>query len=510
MVAIFCFLSSMAAFAQNVGPTLYPVIGGHESLPLRVVSKSSLANSASRTEYPPAIPCQFGGTIGNFTIVLNCDGNDSDGTSSYGAVPDTDLAVGDQYYVQTVDNVFTIYNKVDGSVAEGPLPLTTFWNGFQNQSCVTAGAGDDFIVRYDNTASRWVVGLPIFGDAQGKYWLCLAFSTSSDPTGSYYQYAVQEADPANLIWDYPKLGVWTDAYYIGFNMISPKPVYVGPRACAVDRTSMLQGLPAAPMQCFSKRAITDSFMLPSDIAGRSQPASGEPAFFLDIAHSSTGVHSTLNLWQFHIDFTNSQNSTFSGPTALTVSTFMEGPGYVFEPGRGLLDTRSDRLMVPLAWRPTADGVEHLLVTDAIGVSGTNMTEQWFDITNPNGSPAVAQQGTLVLDPHDNFWMGSLNMDKDGDIALGFSNASARIDPGIMFTGRLFADPLNTMEAVQPVIAGTGYQSETQFQWGDHSFMAVDPSDDCTFWYSNEYYTAANTNSDRWSTRIMAFKFTACQ
>jgi hypothetical protein len=507
-VAIVCFLFSMA-LAQSEGPTLYPVIGGSQSLPLRVVSKSSLANSWSKLSRLPTSPCQSGGTNGNFTTVLSCEGNDSDGTVSYGAVPDTDLAVGDQYYVQTVDNVFTVYNKTDGSVVEGPDPLTTFWNGFQNQSCSTADAGDDFIVRYDKAAARWVVALPIYGDSQGKYWLCLAVSTSSDPTGSYYQYAVQQTTPSNPLWDYPKLGVWTDAYYVGFNMISQKPVYLGPQACALDRTSMLQGLPPAQMQCFSEKAATDSFMLPSDIAGGSEPSAGEPAFFLDIAHSSTGKHSTLNLWQFHVDFTNSQNSTFSGPTALTINSFIEGPGYVAAPDKGLLYTRSDRLMVPLAWRLTADGVEHLLANDAV-VSGGATTEQWFDITNPNSSPTVAQQGTLIPDPHDNFWMGSLNMDKDGNTALGFSNASARIDPGIMFTGRLSTDPLDTMEAVQSVITGTGYQSETGYQWGDHSIMAVDPADDCTFWYSNEYYTAANSNTNRWSTRIFAFKFTSCQ
>jgi len=501
-VAIFCFLFSIPAIAQNKNPTLYSVSGGSESLPLRVIAKSPSGSVA------PATPCQPGGTIGNFTITLNCDGNDSDGSASYEPVPDTDLAVGDQYYIQTVDNVFTIFNKADGSIVEGPDLLTTFWNGFHNKSCLTSGSGDDFIIRYDKAAARWVAALPIFGDSQGKYWLCLAISTSSDPTGTYYRYSILETGPTHPIWDYPKLGVWSDAYYIGFNLISPKPAYLGPQACALDRASMLQGVTPAPMQCFAKTGTTDSLMLPSDIAGGLAPSSGEPAFFLDIAHSPTSSHNQLNLWQFHVDFTNPQNSTFTGPTALTVSSFNEGSGYVAEPDKGLLNSRSDRLMVPLAWRRTADGTEHLLVNDAI-VSGSATTEQWFDITNPYTAPAIVQQGTLVPDTHDNFWMGSLNMDQDGNIALGFSNSGTKIDPGILFTGRLYTDPLNTMEAVEPVIAGTGYQAPSDFEWGDHSIMAVDPSDDCTFWYSNEYYSAANSNTALWSTRIIAFKFNSC-
>lgn len=503
VVAIIFSLFGLPAIAQSARPTLHPITGGTESLPLRVMSR--LAHDFR----PPSTPCQSGGIIGNFTVVLNCDGNDSDGSASYEPVPDTDLAVGDQYYIQTVDNVFTIFNKIDGSIVLGPDLLTSFWKSFHNQSCLTAGSGDDFIIRYDKAASRWVAVLPIFGDSQGKYWLCLAISTSSDPTGTYYQYAVLETGPSHPIWDYPKLGVWSDAYYIGFNLISPKPAYLGPQACALDRTSMLQGLPAAPMQCFSRSATTDSLMLPSDIAGGTEPSSGEPAFFLDIAHSTSGKHSELNLWQFHIDFTNSQNSTFTGPTALSVNSFTEGSGYVAEPDKGLLNSRSDRLMVPLAWRRTADGVEHLVVNDAV-VTAAATTEQWFDITNPNTSPTVAQQGTLVPDAHDNFWMGSLNMDQAGNIAFGFSNSGSKIDPGILFTGRLSTDAVNTMETIEPVIAGDGYQAPSDFEWGDHSIMAVDPSDDCTFWYSNEYYTAANTNTDRWSTRVFAFKFTSCQ
>lgn len=468
----------------------------------------------------PVTPCSSGGTFGNFTIVLDCDGNDSDGSTNYEAVPDTDLAVSEQYVFQTVDNVFTIFNKSDLSVVEGPDALTLPWAGFESDLCVVAGAGDDFIVRYDKAAQRWVLALPIFSG--GTSHLCVAVSTSSDPTGTYYLYLVQEngppppgpwrstpQNPGPPIWDYPKLGVWTDAYYIGFNMLTPKPSYLGPQACALDRTSMLAGTVAAPMQCFFRHASTDSLMLPADIAGGT-PATGEPEFFLDIAPGSSGSHTALNLFSFHVDFTNSANATFTGPTALAVTGFQEGSGYVHEPHKLLLNSRSDRLMVPLAWRQTPDLVEHLVANDAVVASGVT-TEQWFDITNPATTPTVAQQGTLTPDTGDNFWMGSLNMDNAGNIAFGFTNAGAKINPGILFTGRLYTDAINTMEPVETTIAGTGYEgSSAGGQWGDHSIMAVDPSDDCTFWYSGEYYTAANTNTSLWSTRITEFKFNTCQ
>ena len=507
ILVIFAVFGCVTSFAQIERPEQYPVTGGVESLPLRLLSTLVPRDPSTRPTFVPTTPCSSGGTAGNFTIVLNCDGNDNDGSAAYSIVPDMDLAVGEQYFFQTVDNVFTIYNKADDSIVEGPDPLTLPWTEYKNSSCSTPGAGDDFFVRYDKAAARWVLGLPIFGDAHGKYWLCLAVSTSSDPTGTYYLYSIEETGQLNPIWDYPKLGVWTDAYYVGFNMISPKPVYIGPRACALDRTSMLSGLMPARMQCFAEDGNNDSFMLPADIAGGSPPTAGEPEFFLDIARGSGGVRSALNLRKFHVDFTDVQNSTFT-ETPLPTADFTEAPQVVGEP-HGWLYTRSDRLMVPLAWRQTSDGVEHLIVNDAVLSNGIT-SEQWFDITNPNTSPIVAQQSTLAPGANQNFWMGSANIDKDGNIALGFSETSHRLFPGISFTGRLSTDPLNTMEATQNIIAGAGYQNGIGNEWGDHSIMAVDPTDDCTFWYSNEYYTAANTDSDLWSTRVVEFKFTSCQ
>lgn len=526
VLALMCsFVCGVAGFAHAEGPSLYPVVGGAESLPLRVLAQDL---SAGYRPSRPVTPCSSGGTFGNFTVVLNCDGNDNDGSSDYEDVPDTDMAVGDQYVIQTVDNVFTIFNKSDLSVVEGPDLLTTIWTGFLGGSCSVAGSGDDFIVRYDKAAGQWIMALPIF-DGPGAV-LCLAVSTTSDPTGSYYLYAVyevgppppvilqnsapQDSTPQNsgqpLIWDYPKLGVWIDAYYVGFNMLNDKPTYLGPGACALDRASMLVGAESPPMQCFFTSSATDSFMLPADIAGGTQPTTGEPEFFLDIAASTDGSHDALNLWSFHVDFTDPENSTFIGPTALAVTGFQEAPNYIPEPHAGLLNSRSDRLMVPLAWRLTPDGTEHLIVNDAVTANDAT-TEQWFDITSPNSSPVVAQQGMLTPDVNDNFWMGSANMDQQGNIALGFNNSGRPIDPGIMFTGRLATDPIDTMEAIETVITGTGYEgSSAGGEWGDHSIMAVDPSDDCTFWYSSEYYSAANTGTSQWSTRIVEFKFTTCQ
>jgi uncharacterized membrane protein len=104
-------------------------------------------------------------------------------------------------------------------------------------------------------------------------------------------------------------------------------------------------------------------------------------------------------------------------------------------------------------------------------------------------------------------MGSIAMDHAGDIGLGFSVSSGSISPQIHYTGRVPSDPLGTMQGDQTIINGGGSQNSSLHRWGDYTSMAVDPSDDCTFWYTNEYLS--NYGSFNWQTRVGTFKFPNC-
>jgi hypothetical protein len=105
------------------------------------------------------------------------------------------------------------------------------------------------------------------------------------------------------------------------------------------------------------------------------------------------------------------------------------------------------------------------------------------------------------------WMGSIGMDKVGDIALGYSKSSSTVKPSIEYVGRIPTDTLGKMESAKGIIAGTGVQTNSFNRWGDYSSMAIDPTDDCTFWYTQEYYKT--TGSFNWNTRMASFKFTGC-
>jgi len=167
-------------------------------------------------------------------------------------------------------------------------------------------------------------------------------------------------------------------------------------------------------------------------------------------------------------------------------------------------------MYRLAYRVQSNGTETLVVNHSVKASGNRKSQvvgvRWYELHLSNGSPSVFQQGTFSPDST-NRWMGSMAMDKVGNIALGYSASSSTVAPSIRYTGRLPTDALGTMQAENTVISGGGSQLANLSRWGDYSAMTIDPSDDCTFWYTNEYLKASGTFN--WSTRITSFKLPGC-
>jgi hypothetical protein len=219
----------------------------------------------------------------------------------------------------------------------------------------------------------------------------------------------------------------------------------------------------------------------------------------------------LNLFRFHVDFGTPANSTFTGPALIPVAPFSDlcsratDRSCIPEPAPGEnVDSLGDRLMYRLAYRNFGNH-ETLVATHSIE-GGAKAGVRWYEIRNPNSAPVVFQQGTVV-DPNLNYWMGSIAMDHVGNIALGFSVSSDTVDTSVAIVGRTPAAPLNTMEAPLFLVNGTGAQEKSFKRWGDYSSMAVDPKDDCTFWYTQEYYSA--TGSFNFNTRISSFTFPSC-
>jgi len=415
------------------------------------------------------------------------------GFSVSSAPPDTNGAVGATQYVQWVNTSFAVFDKTTGAKIAGPTAGNALWAGFGG-GCQANNDGDP-IVLYDKAAQRWIFSQ--FSVSTTPFLQCVAVSTTSDATGSYNRYSFRYG----TFDDYPKMGVWPDAYYETFNMFNASNNFVGSDACAYDRTAMLAGT-AATQICFQQGAGVGG-LLPSDLDGATPPPTGSPNYLLFFGTNN------LNLYKFHVDFTTPANSSFTGPTVLSVAAFNPlcgGGTCVPQPGTTQkLDSLADRLMYRLAYRNFGTH-ESLVVNHSVTV-GTGGGVRWYEIQDPGGTPTVAQQGTFAPDASFR-WMGSIAMDQFGDIALGYSVSNkTSVHPSIAYTGRVPTDPAGTMEGEVNIVTGTGSQTTGLNRWGDYSAMQVDPVDDCTFWYTQEYIKTNGTFN--WNTRITNFKFPAC-
>lgn len=412
------------------------------------------------------------------------------------APPDTNSAVGPNHVVEIVNAGFAVFNK-SGTVLYGPVQSNTLWSGFGGL-CQTTNDGDG-VVRYDAAADRWIISQFAVSGATTTFYECLAVSTTADPTGSYYRYAFSYSN----FPDYPKLSVWPDAYYVTYNLFNAAgTAFLGSEACALDRSKMLTGV-AATQQCFTT-STSYGGLLPSDLDGTTAPPAGAPNTIVAIGTTTT----TLAYWKFHVDWTTPTNSTFSGPTNLTVATYAQAcSGGTCIPQSGTtnkLDSLADRLMFRLAYRNFGDH-ESLVVSHSV-TSGSVAAVRWYELRMSGGNPTVYQQGTYQ--PDSSFrWMPSIAMDKSGNIATAYSVSSSTLKPGIRYTGRLAGDALGSMtQGEGTFITGAGAQTGTLARWGDYSSMSVDP-DGCRFWYSTEYIPADGTFN--WKTRIGAFSFPSC-
>jgi hypothetical protein len=419
--------------------------------------------------------------------------------------PDTNGDVGPNHYVELVNTQIEVFDKRSGASLFGPMPLDVLWSGMPQTVCNSDSDGDP-IVLYDSIADRWLVSQ--FA-ASGPFGECIAISKTPDPAGAYFRYFFQFS--ATDLYDYPHLGVWPDGYYMTANRFQGN-TFLGPAALVFDRARMLAGQ-AADVQEFDLSPDLDT-VTPADLDGPRLPPAGEPAYFAEV----DGFSSAINLWRFHVDWANGSNSTLSGPIALGVAAFnslclgtlhcVPQPG---TPPPPKLDGLGDPLMHRVAYRNFGDH-ESLVANHAADVSTTAAVHagvRWYEIrsTPPGAPPVIHQQGTYAPDASHR-WMASIAMDRDGDIALGYSVSSRSVFPSIRYTGRLAADPLGVLpQGESTLVEGRGSQLDRSGRWGDYSMMAVDPVDDCTFWYTNEYLPATSQGS--WHTRIGSFKFPTC-
>jgi hypothetical protein len=449
--------------------------------------------------------------------------------------PDSDGDVGPDHYVEAVNSTFKVFDK-NGSTLAGPTTYNSFFSTLVGTPCANANQGDPFAF-YDHLADRWVItdfAFPAFPGT--SFFECIGVSQSPDPVaGPWALYAIQ-IDPANnnQLGDYPKFAMWDsggnpaqNAYFFTVNLFINNTTFVGVRAFALDRASMLAAGPANAIAFTVPLAgvgASYSFVAATFRTG-DPPPSGRDEMVLAIDSPNTGGVSLTQIHArfFHVDFVTPGDSTFGvgadhTPNAeITVDPFIDaftsGAGFTIVPQTGTsqrIDTLGDKIMTPLVYQ-NRGGTESLwadstVCQDAPCTQPTGVRWYQFDVTGGTFPATPVQQQTWTNGGDGLYrFMPSIAVDDAGNTAIGYSVSSGAVHPGIRYAGRLAGDPLNDLgQGEATMFTGPGSQLDSFGRWGDYSMTTVDPSDGMTFWHVNEYYPS--NSSFNYATRIGKFDF----
>jgi uncharacterized repeat protein (TIGR01451 family) len=435
--------------------------------------------------------------------------------------PDPNGAVGPNHYIQIVNEAgpplgnarYMVFDKT-GAALTGTLALSSLWVAAQapvDDPCRSRGRGDPYVL-YDHLADRWL--LSQFADLNsvtGLHVECIAISQGPNPvTDGWYVYTFQ----LPFSNDYPKIGVWPDGYY----MISQEGYNGNPLDATVfDRANMLNGNPAT-FQSKSFAGPPTIIMLPSDLTGP-PPVPGTPNFYVrPVDGNLFGGSDRIQIFEFHVDWGVPANTTFNLVQTLTPASFSSDicaganlfQNCIEQPGGGTkLEAMTVWPMGPLQYRNFGT-FETLVFNHTVDVDTALAGIRWYELRRSGGSWSIHQQGTFS--PPDgqriHRWMGSITMDKAGNMALGYSvsnnGVASTVFPGIRYAGRLASDPPGEMPFGEvTLVAGGARFGGTR--WGDYSAIRIDPVDGCTFWYTTQYIPADGSQH----TRIGAFRFPTC-
>ena len=440
----------------------------------------------------PAAQTFMGSNYSGKAPLVNFDGQ----TSPY-YPPDCNGAAGPNHFMQTINCVYAIYSKT-GTLVAGPTNLNLLFG-----SVPGANRNDgDPIILYDDQADRWVVtefSIP----NSGANYVMMAVSSTNDPTGTWHQYSFQVASMP----DYPKFSVWRDGYYMGDNNSSGNDIYV------FEREKMLAGLPAQAVGFNNawRPSSVDGFMCVPPITNNGTLApTGTPGMYIAFNDDALGG-GTDQLWLYEltVNWTTVASSTFVRTQQLNVQPFSSSFGNnwtnIEQKGTSQrVDGIPQVIMNVPQYRNFGDH-QTIVCCHTVNVDGVRHAGiRWYELEKTSASWSVRQQGTYVPDLNSR-WMGSIAMNGSHEIALGYSVSSTTVYPGILFCGQSAGENAlasGILDVKEDTILVGSYSQTGVERWGDYSQISVDPSDDKTFWYTDQYIGSGGSRK----TRIASFKY----
>jgi len=551
---------SASSDAPDLAPEQRPDEPIPPPTPPPVLSPAGIAVEQTSQGARPAVPLleSFDGLGAGF--------EGPQGTTNFRSPSDDSLAVGPDHIMQIVNSRIAIYSKrgkkydKSGNVLYGAVTTKSLWTGFGG-ACEARNNGDA-VVRYDQLAGRWLIVIPIFSrigpddfpgksavvpgepapagqlaktgqssspgaavappanppqpspsqrgqrppeKKEGVWAMCYAVSTGPDPLGTYYRYAFERT----LFPDYPRPAVWTDGYYVP---TSTGDDVIQKHVCIADRTKMLAGQPATE-QCIVIDGV--NFLNNADIDGQKLPPPGAPNLMM--AAGGTQLKNIFDddgiyFWKVHVDWDNPANTRANGPVKINVAPYHylcngQLTSCVSQPGtERRLDVQGDKIMQRLVYRKVGRH-ESIVAAHSVATQGGGGGVRWYEFRlDKKRNPVLYQQGTYA--PGGFYrWMPSIAMDKKGDIGVGYSFGGVPNFPGQRFAAQQAGDPKGQLTLHETVLAQGEASQKNTLRWVDYATTAVDPSDDCTFWYVGDYLKDGDAG---YRTKIGSFRLPNCK
>jgi hypothetical protein len=419
-----------------------------------------------------------------------------DGIGDFGSPHDPTGDVGLDHYVEAINVTEVGVFSKEGVLIE-QFPMEILWND------LGASSAGDPIVLYDETAERWLI--TEFTDPAN---LLVAVSETSDPLGSYFAYTFSTPE----FPDYPKYSIWPNAYLLTTNE-SGSGIHT---QYFIDRQAMINGDASVTIQqveVLGNNGTEQGFFVstPVDWDGITLPNTLPMVLSLDDSSWGTAPEDAIRIISFDVDFDNPDNTIVTEISLVTTPydsypCSVSGFGFQCIPQQdgGGLDGIPEVIMNVPKYRNfgTHESMVCCFVTDV--TNGDNLSGiRWMEMRKIGGGDwFVYQEGTFAPDDGYDRYMGSIAIDADGNIGLGYTVSSETLYAGLRFTGRYEGDPLGVMTVQeQEIIAGEG-PINSGGRYGDYAQMSVDPVESSTFWFVSEY---ARSGGSGVGTRIAAFQ-----
>lgn len=394
-------------------------------------------------------------------------------------------AAGPTQYVQVANATMAVYDKASGTLSAPPSPLAALYAAASPErgmrACALHGAGPAQVL-YDHIGRRWVLG---WLAGTGGY-LCLAASAGPNAAGRFHVHALRLQSPGT---GHPQIALWRDALLLSFDLAGRAT-----RMCAIDSAALTSRYPA--MRC---RDIARGGVAAASLAPQAVLPAGTPALLLALDASDSGSGSTVSLWRYA-----PADNTISAALAVPVARYaIACAACIAQPPGGAPLSSHARQLAP---RAQYDG-RALVFNHTVVQPGGQTGIRWYELRAPFGAVQIYQQGTYAPDAEQR-WMGSIGIDKAGDIALAYAVSSEATAAGIRYTGRVHTDPPGRMQQEETIVNGSGVQSTPAGLALPAGALSLDPVDGCTFWYTQQYIQTSGPAA--WQTRIASFKFRRCK